>query len=153
MDKKQKEKIAELVNPIIADQFVLYVKARNYHWNITGPHFYMLHQKFEELYDLLADDIDELAERLRAIDVFAPGSMSEFLRLSTLKEEKANFIPLYNEMAANIASDIETLTKKLKETIPIIQSEFNDEATAGLLIDLIHKYEKFLWMLKSAISK
>ena len=77
-----KVEVAELLKPVLADQFVLYTKARNYHWNVTGNMFFALHEKFEELYDELANDIDEVAERIRTLGVYSPGSLNEFLKIS-----------------------------------------------------------------------
>lgn len=76
--------IAELVKVILADQFVLYTKLRNYHWNVTGPYFYSLHATFEQLYDEMALDVDAVAERLRTLDFKAPATLNEYLTLTTL---------------------------------------------------------------------
>lgn len=146
------QKVADLLKPVLADQYVLYTKLRNYHWNITGNMFYKLHEKFEEFYDDIADDIDEIAERIRTLGVYSPGSMSEFLKLAVLKEEKEGNYPDQKQMALNIIADFDLLTGKLKNVAAKVQSEFGDEVTAGLLYEFVSKYEKTVWMLKSTFN-
>lgn len=80
-------RIAALLTDILADQHVIYMKARNYHWNITGPHFFALHTKFEEIYTLFADQIDEVAERIRTFGEKVPGTMVELVNKSSLTED------------------------------------------------------------------
>ncbi|MGK9475281.1 Dps family protein [Melioribacter sp. OK-6-Me] len=142
---------AELLKTVLADQFVLYTKARNYHWNVTGGHFYRLHEIFEKLYDELAEDIDEVAERIRALGVNAPGTLSEFLRLSQIGETE-NYYPAAEEMVRTFTNDYELVTNRIIENAIKIQDEFRDEITAGLLYGLAQKYQKNLWMLKSLIN-
>lgn len=146
---ENKIKIAELLIPILADQFVLYTKARNYHWNITGNMFFTLHTKFEELYNELAIDIDETAERIRTYGLNAPGTMGEFIKLSGLKEEEAGKYPVQNQMADNIANDYEFLASRITEVALRLQKDYNDEITAGKLYGVAERYEKHAWLLKS----
>lgn len=149
ISNENKIKIAELLKPVLADQFVLYTKARNYHWNITGNMFFTLHTKFEELYNELAIDIDETAERIRTYGLNAPGTMSEFIKLSGLKEEAEGKYPDQFKMANNIANDYEFLAARLNEIAMKLQKEYNDEITAGKLYSVAERYEKHAWLLKS----
>ena len=153
LTNEAKAKIAEILKPILADQFVLYAKARNYHWNITGSMFLTLHIKFEQLYNELALDVDETAERIRTYGLNAPGSMSEFLKLSNLKEEAEGNYPNQFEMAEKIANDYDSLAIRVNEIGFKVQSEFGDEVTAGKLYSLAEKYEKHAWLLKSSVEK
>ena len=146
---ESKNKIAEMLKPILADQFVLYTKARNYHWNVTGNMFFTLHIKFEELYNELAIDIDETAERIRTYGLNAPGTMSEFLKLSELKEEEEAKYPDQITMANNIANDYNSLASKINLISMKVQKEFGDEITAGKLYSIAERYEKHAWLLKS----
>jgi starvation-inducible DNA-binding protein len=147
-----KVEIAELMKEVLADEFVLYTKARNYHWNVTGPLFYTLHAEFEKLYDGLADDIDEIAERIRALGSKAPGTMKEFLALSTLQEEPGKY-PDYLSMTQNIVNNLESVVEKSNSAAVKMQNEFNDEVSAGLLYGLVEKYQKTVWMLKSLLER
>lgn len=149
LSNEAKFKIAEMLKPILADQFVLYTKARNYHWNVTGNMFFTLHIKFEELYNELAIDIDETAERIRTYGMNAPGTMSEFLKLSELKEEVEGKYPDQFSMANNISFDYDKLAQRINQVAMKIQKEYGDEITAGKLYSVAERYEKHSWLLKS----
>jgi len=142
-----------MLKPVLADQFVLYTKARNYHWNVTGNMFLTFHIKFEELYTELALDVDETAERIRTYGLNAPGTMSEFLNLSGLKEEAPGNYPNQFEMAEKIAADYDFLASRVNEIGFKVQTEFGDEITAGKLYGLAEKYEKHSWLLNSVLAK
>lgn len=148
MENSVNVKVAELMKEILADQFVLYTKARNYHWNVTGQQFYALHNEFEKLYDTLADDIDEVAERIRILGSKAPGTMKEFLKLSSLKEEPGEY-PKAMEMVSELSDDLNVVSSKLNSAAQKIQNDFGDEITAGMFYGLVEKYQKTLWMMNS----
>lgn len=147
-----KVEITELMKEVLADQFVLYTKARNYHWNVTGPHFYTLHNTFEKIYDELAEDIDSVAERIRALGSKAPGTMKEFLSISTLREEPGKY-PDYLLMVQNIVNDFETVIVKSNSAASKMQNEYTDEVSASMFYGLVEKYQKTVWMLKSMLEK
>ncbi len=144
--------ISELMKEVLADQFVLYVKARNYHWIVTGPQFYGLHTVFEKIYDELAEDIDRVAERIRVLGMTIPGTMKEFWELSTLEEKPGNY-PESLTMVQEIANDFETIIAKLNSAAHKMQSAYNDEVSAGIFYGLMEKYQKTAWMMKSFLEK
>lgn len=144
-------KIAGEMKIILADKYVLYTKLRNYHWNVTGPAFYQLHATFEQLYDEMALDVDAIAERLRTLGFNAPATLVEFLKLTTLKEDVAEF-PHYSKMVEKIAEDYTAISSKLNVTAKKFQDELNDEVSAGMLYGLVEKYQKHVWMLKSVLE-
>ncbi len=144
-------KIAGEMKIILADKYVLYTKLRNYHWNVTGPAFYQLHATFEQLYDEMALDVDAIAERLRTLGFKAPATLAEFLELTTLKEDVAEF-PNYSKMVGNIAEDYTSISSKLNITAKKFQDELNDEVSAGMFYGLVEKYQKHVWMLKSVLE-
>ncbi|HPN39540.1 MAG TPA: DNA starvation/stationary phase protection protein [Melioribacteraceae bacterium] len=137
-------KLVENLKQLLSDQFVIYTKLRNYHWNVKGTNFFRLHSYFEQLYNELADDIDEIAERIKILGYQTPGSMAEFLELSTVKESE-NSLTSDLDMLKNIINNYEYLNNKLNN---IIESKI-DVVTEGMLINLLEKYEKHLWMMKS----
>ncbi len=147
-----KVEISELMKEILADEFVLYTKARNYHWNVTGPHFYGLHGAFEKIYDELAEDIDVIAERIRVLGSKTPGTLKEFLNLSTLNEEPGKY-PDHLSMVQNIVNDFEIVIDKLNSAAYKMQNEFSDEVSAGMFYGFVEKYQKTVWMLKSLLEK
>ena len=144
--------IAELIKEVLADQFVLYTKARNYHWNVTGSQFYNLHSAFEKIYDELAEDIDSTAERIRTLGLKAPGTMQEFLSLSSLKEEPGKY-PEASIMVQKTISDFEVIVGKLDSSAHKMQNDYQDEVTAGMFYGLMEKYQKTVWMFKSLIEE
>lgn len=152
INNEAKLKIVELLNPILADEFVFYTKVRNYHWNVTGPNFFGLHTTFEKIYDDLAEDIDAIAEKIRTLGSKTPGTLKEFLQLTSLTEE-AGIYPHQSEMVQNIMNDFETISNEINSAAHKMQNELNDEVTAGFLYSLIEKYQKTLWMLKSSLVK
>ena len=147
-----RDEISELMHKVLADQFVLYVKARNYHWNVTGPQFYALHGVFENIYDELADDIDKVAERIRSLGMKTPGTMKEFWELSSLEEKPGNY-PESLTMVQEIANDFETIIEKFKSSAYKMQNSLDDDVSAGMLYGLMEKYQKTVWMLKSFLEK
>jgi len=138
---------------ILSSQNVLYIKLRNYHWNVRGPLFGELHRFFEKLYDEIAGDIDRVAERIRALDEFTPATLAEFLENSSIKDEIPGHYPTAKEMVANLVDDYETLINQIRASVVDIQTKYADEVTANMLIELAEKYEKDRWMLKSYIER
>jgi starvation-inducible DNA-binding protein len=147
-NKQFNTQTADLLKSVLADQFLLYSKSRNYHWNVTGPNFYGLHAVFEKIYDELAEDVDSIAERIRAIGFKTPGTLKEFLELTSINEEPGEY-PTQSAMVQNIINDFETLIEKMKSGSNKIQNDFKDDVTAGMLYSLIEKYQKTVWMLKA----
>jgi len=147
LNRKIQEENVVLLKEVLADQFLLYTKSRNYHWNVTGQNFFGLHSTFEKIYDELAEDIDVIAERIRVLGSKAPGTLKEFLSLSSIKEEEGSY-PLSNVLVQNLVKDIEVVNQKLANAARKFQDS-NDEVTAGLLYSMVEKYEKTNWMLKS----
>src|SRR3989338_4819327 len=86
---KDRQKLKEILSGVLADTYLLYLKTQNFHWNVTGSHFSMLHELFEKQYEELAEAVDTLAERIRALNFVTPASFAQFLALATLKEQSA----------------------------------------------------------------
>ncbi|MCX7984868.1 MAG: DNA starvation/stationary phase protection protein [Bacteroidetes bacterium] len=145
-----KNSLVSALNEFLADQHVVYIRARNYHWNVTGKHFFGLHAAFEKLYDELAEHIDEVAERIRVLGELAPGTMKEFLELASLKEHPGS-TPDCGTMVKNLADDLRDLSEKALSIAKKASSEFNDEVTANILYDLAQSYQKFEWMYRSTL--
>jgi starvation-inducible DNA-binding protein len=127
----------------------LFVKLHNYHWYVKGNQFFTLHLKFEELYNEAALHIDELAERLLALQGKPPATMKQYLELSSVKEA-ANTEDA-NQMVDAIVKDFETLVSELKEGMSAAQSA-GDETTSDMLLAIHTSLEKHIWMLKSFLG-
>jgi len=139
--------VTDTLAEVLADTYALYLKTQNYHWNVTGSHFYPLHLMFESQYGALAEAVDTLAERIRALGAAAPGSFKAFLGLSSLKEAKTETLD-GKKMVSNLLADHEAVAQRVKAALAVTQ-EAGDEATADMLIERIEAHEKFAWMLRS----
>ena len=146
LSAKATQELSSILGGILADTYVLYTKTQNFHWNIVDPRFYALHKFLEEQYEELSEAIDEIAERIRMIGHRAPGSLKQFLALTSLKE--ANGEMNAEEMIQVLTEDHETLIQALREKIRKA-SDLADEGSADLLIQRIRAHEKFAWMLRS----
>ena len=146
--EQQKEVVSVLIKTL-ADQHVLYMKLRNFHWNLKGARFTSLHELFEKQYTELALAIDETAERIRMIGGVSPGSMSEFLSLASLKEAAGEIINGEDAISA-LVTDHESAIRALREHAEKTEEEYGDQATADFLIELLQKHEAAAWMLRSS---
>lgn len=142
-------KIAEALGQLLAGSYTPYLKTHNYHWNVTGPHFGALHALFETQYTDLATAVDEIAERIRALGHYAPGSYSEFSALSQVAEAQGPTPAM--DMVAVLAQDHETVAKSAASAIAVA-NEAGDEPTAGLATNRQEIHEKAAWMLRSFLE-
>lgn len=147
LNEKEVQLVVPLLEIFLASENILNVKIRNYHWNVTGRHFSEYHKYFEELYDDSAENIDEIAERIRMLGSQAKASMAYFLEKSFLSEETQTELSA-NDMVKNLLNDTEKTIVKMRNAIEII-SETNDSGSEDFLIALMQKHEKNAWMLRS----
>lgn len=152
MKGQDREAVGQILNAILADQHVLYVKTRNYHWNVVGPQFKSLHELFEEQYTQLADSIDVVAERARALGVHANGTMAEFVRDARLKEEEGRGLTS-DAMVGNLVQDHESVVKQLRADIERCEDELGDAGTADILTAILEDHDKAAWMLRSFLTE
>jgi starvation-inducible DNA-binding protein len=150
IEKEQREKIAEGLSRLLADSYTLYLKTHNFHWNVTGPMFSTLHLLFETHYNELALAVDEIAERIRALGIAAPGSYKQFSELSSIEEETGT--PSAEEMIKQLIVGQETVTRTARSIFPLVD-EANDEPSADLLTQRMQVHEKNAWMLRSLLDK
>jgi starvation-inducible DNA-binding protein len=144
------QKIANILNDDLADEYVLLTKTRNYHWNVEDPRFNDLHKFFEEQYELLSAAVDEIAERVRAVGGRTRATLKEFINSSQIREDIGSY-PNADTMLGNLLSDHETIIKTLRKNINECQ-ELNDEGTANFLTDKMEAHEKMAWMLRSFLA-
>lgn len=147
--EKQRTEIASGLSRLLADSYTLYLKTHNYHWNVTGPMFNTLHLMFETQYTELALAVDQIAERIRALGVAAPGTYREFVKLTSIPEDDA--VPDANTMIANLVIAQETVVRTSREVIGTAEAA-GDEATADLLTQRMNLHEKNAWMLRSMLE-
>lgn len=147
--EQDRVEIAEGLSRLLADTYTLYLKTHKYHWNVTGPMFQTLHLMFETQYNELALAVDLIAERIRALDVMAPGSYTEFARLATIQEDTDN--PTATEMIARLVDGQETVVRTARSLFPTVDRA-HDEPTADLLTQRMQVHEKTAWMLRSLLA-
>ena len=148
---QHREAVGQILNALLADQHVLYVKTRKYHWNVVGPQFKSLHELFEEQYKAIAEEIDETAERARSLGVRAHGTMAEFTKHARLEEDPG--FPDAMTMVANLVRDHEAAVKQLRSDIDRCEDDHHDAGTADFLTALMENHEKTAWMLRAYLQK
>lgn len=132
LNSKSRKKIEDILSSILADQHVLYIKTRNFHWNLIGGRFHSLHIHFETMYVELAAAIDETAERIRTIGGVSPGSMEEFTKSASLKESHGTLVSGDAAIKALLA-DHESVVRNLRKEIPAI-GNLDDLGTEDFLV-------------------
>lgn len=150
LDKKACEKIGASLSQALANTYLIFVKAQNFHWNVVDPRFAMLHDFFQQDYEALFEGIDIIAERIRMLGLKAPGSLREFLDLGSIDEADSNLSG--DEMISELLRDHETAIKGLRGMIQEAM-DFGDEGTGDMLIDRLRYHEKVAWMLRSHLSE
>jgi len=147
--KEEREQIAAGLSKLLADSYTLYLKTHNYHWNVKGPMFNTLHLMFEGHYTELATAVDEIAERIRALGVKAPGSYREFAKLTAIDEASGN--ETAEEMIRQLVVGQEAVVRTAREVFPAADAA-HDEPTADLLTQRMQIHEKNAWMLRSMLA-
>jgi starvation-inducible DNA-binding protein len=143
--------VALLLNTLLADEYVLYTKTRNAHWNIQGQNFIELHKFFESQYNALDIIIDDVAERVRALGHFALGSLKDFIAVARLSEHNHNFTD-HNHIIQTLLEDHEAVIRSLRREISVTGEEHGDLGTADFLTGLMEQHEKMSWMLRAHLS-
>ena len=149
IDSGQREEIANGLARLLADSYTLYLKTHNDHWNVTGPQFNTLHQMFEQQYTELAAAVDEIAERIRALGIRAPGSYAEFSELTEIDEGAGD--EGAEEMIRQLVIGQETVARTARQAFSAAESA-SDEPTADLLTQRMQIHEKNAWMLRSMLA-
>lgn len=147
IEQKSREQVAASLNNTLADTYSVYMKTHAYHWNVTGPQFHTLHVMFEEQYNEMWTALDEIAERVRALGVFAPTSGKQFADLSAIENADTSPPPA-GDMVKRLLADHETLIKRARQGLSTAE-EAGDAASADLLTVRIQTHEKTAWMLRS----
>jgi len=147
--RKDREAIARQLSRLLADTYSLYLKTHSFHWNVTGPEFNSLHAMFETQYNTLWLAADEVAERIRTLDVFAPGSYSQFGKLTSIKEEAG--VPDWKEMVNQLVEGHELAAHTARGTIKEADA-VGDVGTADMVTGRLKEHEKTAWMLRSLLK-
>lgn len=145
--QKVSQKVADFLSVLLADEFVLYLKTRNAHWNVEGPDFHTMHVYFEQQYTELATVIDEVAERLRKVDHYAPATMTEYLKITHLTEKKRTKNDSMTYIA-ELLTDYEFIIGYIRQQLIALENEI-DQGTEDYVNALAEQHEKTAWMLRA----
>ncbi|WP_309641152.1 DNA starvation/stationary phase protection protein [Flavobacterium sp.] len=145
------KKSVDLLSILLSDEMTLYVKTRKFHWNVAGESFMELHKLFQSQYTELEETIDEVAERINKLGEKTIGTMSEFIKLTRIKESP-NGYPVQKEMLVELLSDHETLIGELRKDIEVCTTTNHDAGTADLLTKIIQQHETNAWILRRYLS-
>jgi starvation-inducible DNA-binding protein len=148
MAKPTAKETAHELSKFLADSYMVYLKTQNFHWNVTGPQFFALHEMFEEQYTDLAIAVDDIAERIRALNEYAPGSFVAFRDLSDIEE--ATSVPTADQMVKELAKDNETLAQRCRSVLELLDGS-GDEATIDLATERLRQHDLNAWMLRSSV--
>ena len=147
---KDRAAIAGGLSRLLADTYLLYLKTHNFHWNVEGPMFQTLHQMFMDQYTEAWNAIDPIAERIRALGHYAPGSYKQYITLATVKETEG--VPKAEKMVRELIEGQETVARTARSVLPIADRA-NDQPTLDLLTQRLDIHEKNAWMLRSLLKK
>jgi starvation-inducible DNA-binding protein len=147
---KDLQDVANELQKILADEFVLYTKTRNYHWNVEGDNFMELHKFFETQYEALDEIMDEVAERIRMLGHYSEARLKDFIQLTRLDE------PAYTsdqkQQLQNLLSDHEILIQALRKDINAFSDQYKDLGSADFVTGLLRHHEKSAWFIRSYLK-
>jgi starvation-inducible DNA-binding protein len=150
ISEADRKDIANGLNRLLADTYTLYLMTHNFHWNVKGPMFNTLHLMFETQYTELAEAVDVIAERIRALGYPAPGTYGEFMEMSSIKEVKGQ--PSAEDMITHLVHGQESVVRTARTVFPAAEKS-SDEPTKDLLTQRMQLHEKSAWMLRSLLEK
>jgi starvation-inducible DNA-binding protein len=150
INEKDRAEIAQGLSRLLADTYVVYLKTHNFHWNVEGPMFQTLHQMFMEQYTETWNAIDLVAERIRSLGHYAPGTYKEYLQLARVKETPGQ--PKAEQMVKLLIEGQEAVVRTAREVLPLAERA-DDQPTLDLLTQRMQVHEKNAWMLRSLLKK
>ncbi len=147
--KDKRQTVGAGLSKLLAETYTLYLMTHRYHWNVTGPHFTSLHAMFEVQYTELAVAVDDIAERIRALGILAPGSYKEFAALSNIDDSQPT--PDWRAMTLELVNAHETLIQSARALLAVVE-DANDEVSTDVLVGRLAVHEKTAWMLRSLLQ-
>lgn len=146
------QEVKDYLNKVVASQGLFYIRLHQFHWYVKGPHFFTLHEEFEELYDQTTADLDEVAERLLTIGGEPYSTLKEFIEYSILEENVEDRKLSEDDMVQAVIKDLETLSKAYHEGAKLTD-EHEDFVSNDMLIALKEEADKRIWMFKAYLGK
>lgn len=151
INKENREKTVEYLSKFLANEYVLYTKTLRAHWNLEGMDFHTKHVFFEDHYNAIKEFVDSVAERIRKLGFYAPGSLTEFLELTHLSE-KYNGENSSKAFIKALLEDHDTIIQELRKSISTIEDDLEDVGTADFLTGLLQEHEEMAWMLRAHLN-
>jgi starvation-inducible DNA-binding protein len=151
LSEKNRGGLVKLLQSLLADQHVLYLKTRNAHWNVSGPHFGHLHEFFQKQYVQIEGFIDDTAERIQQLGHPALGTYAEYLKLTRLKEFEGHD-QTAQDYLKELLKDQEAVIQQLRQDVKAADDKFGDVGTADFLTSLMQSHEKMAWMLRASLK-
>ena len=148
MNQEQRAAVSGGLNKLLADLYILYLKTQNFHWNVSGPEFFSLHKLFEVQYEELAEEIDEVAERIRALGFYVDATTQSFRKLSSIPEEH-RLLPKH-EMLRHLVEGHEQILREARH-LAALAEKHQDPGTVDLVGRRMGSHEKMAWMLRSQL--
>lgn len=147
--EEQRKTLSDGLARVLADTYTLLGKTHGFHWNVTGPNFHSLHEMFQEQYQDLVEAVDQIAERIRALGYFAPGSLSQFLKITSIQDEHG--VPEARSMLEQLVRDHETANLACR-SVEDLAEKVHDPVTQDLMNERMQAHEKAAWMLRASIG-
>ena len=150
ISSKDRAQVAQGLSRLLADTYLLYLKTHNFHWNVEGPMFQTLHTLFMAQYTEAWNAIDPIAERIRALGHYAPGTYKQYLKLASIRETDG--VPKAPQMLKLLIEGQEAVARTARSLLPLADAA-NDQPTLDLLTQRLDVHEKNAWMLRSLLKK
>ena len=138
------------LNKVLADEFILYTKTRNYHWNVEGSNFMEMHKFYESQFEQLNEIIDNVAERIRTIGHFSLARLKDYIKVTHLEEQE--YTNRQSEQLKNLLEDHEAIIQNLRKLIKLFSEKHKDLGTSDFVTGLMEQHEKMAWFIRSFIS-
>jgi len=152
ISEDNRKKVTAILETLLADEFVLYTKTLKAHWNLEGHDFHTKHVFFEEHYNAIKLFTDSVAERIRKLGHYAPGTLKEFLDLTHLTEKYEGDNTSHDYIKA-LLQDHDTIIQFIRENISKVDEEYKDAGSGDFLTGLMQEHEEMAWMLRATIAK
>ena len=143
--------VHKVLNSVLADGNILYIKLRKFHWNLSGDNFMELHLLFEDQYTAVAEAADEVAERIATLGGTAIGTTTEFAKESQLKETPGKLTDTQG-MLKELVADHESIVKSLRDNLDKVEEDYKDAGTSDFLNGLMQEHEKMAWKLRKYLK-
>lgn len=153
VSEDNRKAIIGLLHQQLADHYVLLTKTKFYHWNVEGPEFHDLHELLDEHYEILAEQVDEIAEQCLKLGGQSVGTLAWFVKHARLKEDEGETIPDTRRMIENLLNDHETAMTTLYEDIGATEEDYKDKVTSNFLQEISDQHHKMAWMLRMIIQR